>query len=405
MRIPTILAPYARLSRPVVALFFVQVVNRLGDFVAPFLALLLTRKLGFSEERAGFWVTVTVVASLAGIIAAGRVSDRWGRKAVLSGAMSVSAVVIAVSGFFLTDARVIALLVGMSFFQGMVRPAISALIADVTSSGERKDAYALSYLGINVGVAVGPMLAGFLFERYPSWLFWGDAATTLCALILVLAFIPGRQELAAKHSSLAESERAESGSASRAFLARPRLIGFCLLLAVVNIVYAQTHFALPMHMEGLFPARGAAVFGWLMSFNAVVVVSLTPVANHLTRKQSAPVSMALGSLLYAAGFGMLALPLELPFLFVSTFVWTLGEILFSINTGVFLAANTPANFRGQFQAYRECITSAGRIAGPFAGGLLIAGAGLSVLWLAVALVAFASAAGFIALERYRRRAS
>ena len=92
--------------------------------------------------------------------------------------------------FFLSSGLIVYLLVLTSFFQGMVRPAISALIADLTAPDQRKDAYALSYLGINIGVAVGPMIAGFLFERHAEWLFWGDALSSAAALAFVILFIP-----------------------------------------------------------------------------------------------------------------------------------------------------------------------------------------------------------------------
>ena len=161
MSVSALLSPYRRLPRTMWVLFFVQVINRMGDFVAPFLTLLLTRKLGLSDSAAGAWVTVTVVSSLAGIMVSGRMSDHLGRKPVLAAGMALSAALIGIAGFCVADFRVVWILIAMSFFQGMVRPSISALIADLTAPDERKDAYALNYLGINIGVAAGPMIAGW----------------------------------------------------------------------------------------------------------------------------------------------------------------------------------------------------------------------------------------------------
>lgn len=400
MSVSALLSPYRRLPRTMWVLFFVQVINRMGDFVAPFLTLLLTRKLGLSDSAAGAWVTMTVVSSLAGIMVSGRMSDRLGRKPVLAAGMALSAALIGIAGFCVADFRVVWLLVAMSFFQGMVRPSISALIADLTAPDERKDAYALSYLGINIGVAVGPMIAGFLFERNIPWLFWGDTLSSLAALALIAAFIPGVCHLE-QPAPIGESadERASAENPLLAFLHRPLLVGFCLLLLVNNFMYSQTHFALPLYSAHLFSERGAPVFGWLMSFNALVVVSLTPLLSALTRRQEPLVSMSIGSALYAVGFGLMALPLNLPLLFFATFIWTLGEIFFSINSGVYLAAKTPRNFRGQFQAYREFITSAGRMAGPLLSGHIVAGAGISSLWLLVGILGIATAALFIRLQK------
>ena len=396
MRASSIFSPYRRLSRPMWVLFFVQVINRIGDFVAPFMTLFLTRKLGLSTAEAGFWVTLTIVSGLAGIMVSGRFSDRQGRKPVLLASMVLSAIPIGVAGFFADQFWIVWLLVAMSFFQGMVRPVIAALIADLTTADERKDAYALNYLGINIGVAAGPMIAAFLFERSIRWLFWADALTTFAAIALISLFIPFMNPRAIKDSQTGNhEEKSEEGSSVAAFLARPLLVGFCLLLMADNFMYAQTHFALPL-------STAAMTYGTLMSFNAIIVVTVTPVMNFLTRRQNPITSMIAGSILYAAGFGILVFPFTLPVLFLSTLTWTLGEILFSINTGVYMAAKTPQNLRGQFQAYREFITSFGRMAGPFFGGLVTAAFGIHALWLVVGILGFFSAAGFLFLRKAER---
>lgn len=404
MRLKKLFTPYLALSRPLWVLFFVQVINRMGNFIAPFLTLLLTRQLGQSDAEAGLWITATVLSGVLGILASGKASDRWGRKPVLVAGMGFSAVLIAAGGFGPHNPRIVWIILAMSFFQGMVSPAIAALIADLTKPEERKDAYALNYLGINVGVAVGPMIAGFLFEHSIAWLFWLDALSSCAALSLIFAYIPKIVPHAlTHHASSHNDERIHEGSALAEFFRRHRLVLFCLILMVVNMVTSQTHFALPLYTGKRFDAQGALIYGWIMSVNALTVVTITPLASHLTRRQRPLVSMSWGTLFYCAGFLMMALPLEIPLLLVSTCVWTLGEIWFSINTGVYMASKTPANLRGQFHSYREFISSIGRMSAPLLGGFLIAGAGIYVMWVATAALGLAAVAGFIHLDLAERR--
>ncbi len=377
-------------------LFFVQVINRLGDFVAPFLTLFLTVRLGMPKAAAGLYVSLTIGAGLAGILVAGKLSDALGRKPVLEGGMLLSAITLGLAGFFVSEPWVVWLLVAMSFFQGMVRPAIAALIADLVPPEGRKDAYSLNYLGINVGVAIGPTLAGFLFSHAINWLFWGDALSSLAAVALTLRFIPSvRKGSSSAVEDRPVDERQESKNPLASFFSRPLLVGFCALCLANSFMYEQIHFALPL-------ATGALTFGWLISFNAVVVLAGTPPIAVATRRQHPLVSMGLGSLFFAAGFSMLALPLSAPLLFASTFVWTIGEIFFSINSGVYLAAKTPCNLRGQFQSYRECIASVGRMIGPIFGGIASARLGLPALWLIVGGVGLFTAIGFAALKKADR---
>ncbi len=403
MRVRHVFAPYRRLSGPIWILFLVQVINRMGDFIHPFLTLFLTKRLGYSEALTGMWVTVNVIAGTLGVISAGKLSDRRGRKLVLAGGMGLSAVLIGASGFILSTPLIVYVLAVSSFFQGMVRPAISALIADLTAPDQRKDAYALSYLGINIGVSVGPMIAGFLFERHIEWLFWGDALSSAAALVFIGLFIPNvRHEDLPVHPESA-GEETWQGSALAAFFKRPVLVGFCFLILLVNVMYTQTHFALPLYTESLFAGKGALMYGRLMSFNAIVVVAFTPFISHLNRRQAPLVSMGLGSLLYALGFAMMSFRLPIVLLFASTMVWTLGEIMFSINSGVFMASNTPKNLRGQFQAYREFIASSGRTFSPLLAGFLIGQASLFATWAAIGGLGVLAAAGFWGLTRVRTK--
>jgi len=41
----------------------------------------------------------------------------------------------------------------------------------------RRAAFSLSYLGVNIGVALGPLMAGWLFTHTLSWMFWLDGVS------------------------------------------------------------------------------------------------------------------------------------------------------------------------------------------------------------------------------------
>ena len=68
-------------------------------------------------------------------------------------------------------------------------PAHDALIADLTTPKNRDGAYALSYMGWNIGFAIGPIIGGLLYENYLPLVFIGDAVTALISLSLIFIFI------------------------------------------------------------------------------------------------------------------------------------------------------------------------------------------------------------------------
>lgn len=390
---------YRELPRPVWVLFLIQIVLRGGDFVFPFLTLFLTRKLGLDGATAGFWITANVASGLLGTLAAGKVSDHLGRKRVFAACMVGTGLLTAVCGFLSPSMLIPRILVLAAFFQGSMKPVILATVMDVCAQDQRKGAFSLSYLGVNLGVAIGPMLAGFLFEHHLAWVFFGNSLALSLALCLLLWLIPE----GGPGPALPEAEGEVEGSALRAFLARPVLVVFCVVSLLVSFAYGQTGFGLTLYTSERFGAQGAAVFGFLMSLNAVVVLATTALLTRLTRRLSGPATMGLGTTLFAAGFGMLAFRLGRTGLVLSTLVWTLGEVLFATNTGAYLGDHTPRNFRGRFQSIREMMSSSGRLLSPLVFGAVITRAGVRASWLATALVALACTGGFALLHRWEGR--
>jgi MFS family permease len=383
------------------AIFMLQIITRGGDFVFPFLTLFLTRRLGLSSIQAGFWVMATVASGLLGTMAAGKLSDHFGRRRILGLCMLGGCMLTGLCGFLPPTIVISKVLLIASFFQGSVKPVLSAFVMDLCKPEQRKEGFSLSYLGTNVGVAVGPMVAGFLFENHLHWMFFGNSLAMACAIGMLIRFVP---ESGSSHPiPEAGPEQGATGSALNALLKRPLLVCFFLITLFVSFAYDQTSFGLTLYTSQIFGARGAAHFGFLMSFNAVLVLVFTALITRLTQRLSGPLAMALGTGFYTLGFAMLAFRLEMRLLMVSTLLWTTGEILLAINSGAYLASQTPWNFRGRFQAFREIVWSAGRILSPLAYGTIIAQAGIHMSWMVTALVTLICTGGFVLLHQRERK--
>jgi MFS family permease len=288
-------------------------------------------------------------------------------------------------------------------FRSAVRPIANSMVTDLTEGEDRRKAFSLLYLGTNIGVAVGPMIAGFLFNRYLSWIFWGDALTTLFAILMVLLFVPDTKpdEEAVKLSLEQDQhgERAESGRAISALLRRPVLVVFVVLTLMGNLVYAQHQFSIPLHLNMLFQDDGARMYGMLMTTNAVIVLACTAPLTLLTKRLRPVVNMALACTLYAFGFGLLLFVRGIALLFVSTMIWTLGEILMVTNSNVFVASHTPMNHRGRFNGIIGLFFGAGFVFSPWLSGMYIDALGTESIWIWVAAFSLLTAGGFVLLRK------
>lgn len=403
---PRFLGNYRRLPRSVKVIFLAQIVNRMGDFAMPLLTLFLTRKLNFDSRLTGLLVMAAAMSGMLGTVLAGKLCDHAGRKPVLLAFQTMAALLIGACGFLAPGIAIPILLIVAGFFQGAVRPSISAMIIDLTTADNRKAAFSLSYLGINIGVAIGPMFAGLLFETHLSWVFWIDALTALAAVLLVALTVPEthpeRQETVVPPATHDAGEVRAEGGALAAFFRRPLLVAFSIILLFVNFMYEQTQFGLAVYTGQLFGADGARWFGLMMSCNAITVLACTLPLTWLTRKLPVLACVCLGAACYTVGFGMLAFPLPVPLLIASTVIWTWGEILFSTNTGTWFAQHTPQNLRGRFQAIQGTMIQTGFILSPLVCGLLIAGQGIFITWAMIAAIGLACTGALLALWRRTR---
>lgn len=371
---------YKGLPKTIYILFFVQIVNRFGDFVVPFLTMLLVNKLGFSMTKAGFIVTLCALAVIPGAMTGGKLSDHFGRKRIYLIFQTSSALLLLICGFIPTSKLMVVLIILSAFFSGGIRPILSAIITDVLPPERRQAGFSLSYLGINLGVAFGPLVAGFLFNHYLSLLFVGDAITSFAAVFLVLSQIKESRPISQDLSTSSGLEKAEKGSLFSVLLKRPEILIFLLLNVLFSIAYGQHTFGLPVQLNSQFGLSGAKYFGYLMSLNAITVVLLTLPLNHIMRHIKPTNIIALSGVLYAVGFGMIGMIDSMVWYMVSTLIWSIGEIMLSTSFGVYLANRSPENFRARINAVTTFFFASGTVIATSGMGLYTDVFGLPLLW-------------------------
>ena len=109
---------YRGLPKNTYILFFVQLINRLGDFVIPFLSLYLTSKLGCSTEITGIIVSFAFLVQIPGSLVGGTIADFWSRKKTYLISQAAAALCILSCALISSKALIIALLILSAFFFG-----------------------------------------------------------------------------------------------------------------------------------------------------------------------------------------------------------------------------------------------------------------------------------------------
>jgi len=410
------LGTFFSLDPSIRVLFAVRLINSMGNFVFPFLTMLLTVKLGYSENQAGRFMSTAALLAGIGMLAGGKAGDYFGKRQTIAFLQIASAVIL---GFcaFLGLVPIVPFLIAVAYILLQTSwPIFNALVADLCAGDQRRRAYALLYWGNNIGFSIGPLMAGYLFNTHASWMFVGNAVSLGFVSLLILTAVKsspdgGLQPPTAPDGQTVEptDEAPESGSLVQALRKRPLILAFTGINLLLHFVYVQHLFALPIFLNDILGDAGPALYGQVMTTNGLTVVICTGIISIVLAGRRASVNIVLAAVLYAAGFGMLYFCFRGPAVLISTVIWTLGEIISATNVQVFIAGRTPGTHRGRINAFISFVSGWGSVAAPLLAGAYIGAFGSHAFWPLTAAVALLAAllmalvAGYDLRRSHRRQ--
>jgi len=361
------------LPGPVWVLYSGTFINRLGTFVVPFLALYLVDR-GFSATQAGFAVSAYGVGHLFASIIGGHLADTIGRRKTIL----ISMVASAATMLALSQAERYPMLLLLACLAGLAtevyRPASSALLTDLVEPGERVTAFAGYRIAINAGFAIGPALAGWMAEKNFMWLFAGNAATSLIFGLITFTALPAGLRLS-------EAQKIGWRDSVRVIGRDARFIRVLTASFLVGMIFMQmsTTFGLEVERHG----HPKTVFGWVLSWNGILIVLCELPLTLWTRRFPTLWMMSFGYLLCGLGFGMNALGGTTVAYLAAMTVFTFGEMISLPVGAAYVAGLAPAELRGRYMGANGLTWAAALIVGPSAGMALFAWKP-TALWLASA---------------------
>ena len=377
---------YKGLPKEIYVLFMARVITAFGTFVVPFLSLFMTARLGMSEKMAGFYITLTSISYIPGSLIGGKLSDRYSKKHVYIIAQALSALCILGVVFSEISLLKIVLIILSSVFVAASYPAIDALVAEYTVDAQRKSAYSLMYLGLNLGYSLGSVAAGFLFYQHTDLLFIGDAATTFLSLVILLVMVKGSLLLKDDKIIHENITYRQDETIYKVLFKMPLVLAFSIISTFYAFAYSQYNFSLPLHLNNLFSESGSYYYGLLMAANGLCVIILAPLILNLTKKALPVLNMVLSGIFYGIGFGLYYLASNLSLCLIATLVWTIGEILYSTNFTVYIVSKTPKEYRGRLISISTIISHLGLFLGPVIMGGVIPKWGTKNIWPAIFII-------------------
>jgi len=390
------LRAFAQAYHPIVhSLLLGTVLARLASSMSmPFLAIYLAKHTDVGAVMIGLIIGAGSLAGTAGGFVGGTLSDLFGRRRILLGALFGWGIVFL--GFAV--AKSILLFFLLSLLNGLCRsfyePVSQALMADLTEKEKRFKVFSLRYLAINIGVAVGPLL-GALFAAMDSSLPFYLTGIIYLLYAFSLYVLLNRFGI---RKIEGETKAVNTFASVWNVVRRDIVLRYYLLGGVVTAIgYSQMTVTLSQYVGGKF-VDGVALFAAMMSVNAVTVVALQVPFTKWADKLKPLTVLTIGVVFYALGNVGFGLSNGWAMFILSMIVFTFGEMLTFPAGNLLTDRIAPDGMRGAYYG-AQSFSSLGYFLGPWIGGMLLSGYNGTVLFLTMAVVSVGAIAFYALGER------
>jgi len=389
---------YKGFPRAIYVLFICRLINSMGYFVFPFLTLFLTINLSLSADKVGLYLMCVEISRIIGALFGGKFTDIFGRKRTLIGFQFATAFFLLPCAFLGNSLLIPSLLTLAAFFNGAIRPVYNAMTVDLSNSQNRNEIFSFIYLVVNLGFGIGSLIAGFLYTHYIKLLFLGDVGAILIVCFFIYVFISETlpYDMRLENKKNRKNKLVEKESLLSILIKKPIVLYFSLVSVCFYLAHSQNFFSLPLQINDTFGQAGPRYFGVVMSFNCLVVVFITMPLTVVSRQNKPLFNVYLSGFFFAIGFGILYWINQFSWILISTFIWTIGEVLIRINAGVYIANHSPVTHRGRFNSLLTISESIGRTIGPPMLGLVITNLGIRQVWVLIFFISI-TATGLIYL--------
>ncbi|HNE50033.1 MAG TPA: MFS transporter [Chitinophagales bacterium] len=372
---------YKGLTRDIWLLSFVNLINRCGTMVIPFLMLYLTSQLGCSISQAGIVISLWGVGAFIGGYFGGRLTDTIGFQKVQLTALFFGGVGFIVLGYL----RSYLTICGFTFILALVnesfRPANSAAIGKYSTEENRMRSFTLMRLSFNLGWALGAGIGGFIAHHSYSLLFWVDGVTNILAAILLWQLLPAENtNTASPHKTNEKPKQANTIWRDKLF------VQFVFISILYLSCFVQLFTNLPVYFKEQLHLEETDI-GYLGAWNGIMIVLFEmTVIFWIERNWSAKKAVTIGVAMHALAYLLACFSLNFLGAFTMMTFITLSEMLaFSVLVNFWMRRTNDTN-RGQYAAIWTMTWAFSQTVGPFLGAVVVQNSNFITLWVIVALL-------------------
>jgi MFS family permease len=391
-------------TSPLLPIFLIVVVDVLGLTIMLPLLPFYAEQFGASPSVVGLLVSTYALCQLVAGPVLGQLSDRAGRKPVLTVSQMgtfVGFLVLAWAPnlFFVFLARII---------DGLTAGNLSiaqAYIADVTTPKERARAFALIGIAFGIGFLVGPGASGYLANHFgyhvPILCAAGLSLLSILGTTFLLPAIPPQPEGMLAAPPEVEAPVAPGGKRLRVFdwgtylqyFRRPILGGYLIEFFLFMFAFATFTSGFALFAERRFSWHGAPFgpkeVGYVFMYSGFLGIFVQGAMRQgaLVRRLGEVRLVTLGFLSAAVGYVLLGFSFSIAFLLLAASLSSFGTGILRPALTSLITQQVSRSEQGVVLGLTQSLLSVAQIIGPAIAGALIDAGHLTAwaLWAAVVM--------------------
>lgn len=372
-----------RINMPKGLLFLIigMLVNTAGNsFLFPLNAIYMHDYLGKSLAMAGFVLMLNSAAGVLGNLLGGYLFDRiGGYKAIMFGILLTITSLFCLTIWHIWPHYVLFLTI-LGFSGGIVFPSMYALAGAAWPEGGRK-AFNAIYLAQNVGIAVGPAIAGMLASYQFDYIFKVNLGIYILFFFIAL-FKFKRLKINNVTSNKNMNERKPIINKAPFY----SLLIISSSTVLCWLAYSQWSATISSYTQNL--GLGLKQYSLLWTINGLTIVVGQPLIAPLVKRweQNLKRQLVFGVILIAISFSIITIASDFKMFGVAMLILTFGEMFYMPVLPTIANQLAPEGRQGFYQSIINSAATGGRMIGPLFGGIMVDRFGMIPLVLALVMI-------------------
>lgn len=358
-------------------LAIIAFVNRCAGSALIFLSIFAREFFGFTIFQISHLMLSYGIGSVLGGIIGGKLTQYFNSIKIMITTLLISSIILFIYPFI----HVFLLCILMTFLVGVVtecfRPANMNAIADFSHGEQRKLAYSINRLGINLGLSFGPVIVSLLAKFNMSMIFIANSITSFMAAILTYFFLIKFININ-KPNTLINPNHAKKIELSNIY--KDNKLFFAIVsLILLMIVYLQHESTLPIFASNNLHLTLTQIT-LIFTLNTVLILAFEVPLNVLTLHWRHDLAIWLGGILLGCGFGSLIFIKRLFGFYLSVALWSFGEMILLPTLSTYFSEIAPEKKRGIYLGYFTSGFNISILLGPYLGLLCLYHTNYNTLW-------------------------